>query len=101
MWRLRKAASKLAAMDKRPYFLWDVPVTEAELRERLHHPDPRIRAQWEGHLLREANFREVWKYLTLEEVLRDWSYLYKHLGRSRPFWDSLLRGWREDGLIPR
>jgi hypothetical protein len=87
-------------MDQRPPFLWDVPVTERELRERLHHPDPAIRAQWEGRVLREATFAEVWRYLTLEEVLRDWPHFYKHLGRRRAFWEWLLQGWRDDGLIP-
>lgn len=87
-------------MDERPWFMWDVPVTESELRERLRDPDPRIRAQWAGCILREANYREVWSYLTLEELLRDWEFIQKHLGRRRAFWSWLLKGWREDGLLP-
>ncbi len=84
----------------RPWFLWDVDVTDAEFRERLRHPDPAIRAQWEGRLLREATFNEIWKYVSLDQVLRDWPYLEKHLGRRRRFWHFLLDGWRQDGLIP-
>ena len=84
----------------RPYFLWDVDVTEAELRARLRHPDPAIRAQWQGCLLREARFDEVWSYLTLDEVLRDWPLIQRHLGRRRDFWVWLLDGWRKDGLLP-
>jgi len=87
-------------MKDRPTFLWDVEITEAELRERLRDPDPRIRAQWEGCVLREANYRQVWAYLTLDQVLSDWAHLEKHLGRSRPFWTWLIQGWRDDGLIP-
>ncbi len=86
-------------MKDRPWFLWDVPVTEAVFRERLRHPDPRIRAQWQGHLLREANFDEVWKYVTLEEVLENWEHIQRHLGRQREFWQFLINGWREDGLL--
>jgi hypothetical protein len=87
-------------MDERPWFLWDVQVTERELRERLRDPDPRIRAQWAGVILREATYPEVWKYVSLEQVLADWPHLERHLGRKRAFWQWLLRGWREDGLIP-
>ena len=87
-------------MKDRPYFLWDVEITEAELRERLRDPDPRIRAQWEGRVMREATFPEVWSYLSLDAVLRDWEFLRKHLGRKRAFWEWLLKGWREDGFIP-
>lgn len=87
-------------MRDRPYFLWDMKITEAELRERLQHPDPHIRAQWQGRVMREARFDETWQYLTLDEVLRDWEYLRRHLGRKRAAWESLLHGWREDGLIP-
>jgi hypothetical protein len=50
--------------------------------------------------LREALFREVWNYMTLEEVLENWDLIRAHLGRMRPFWDSLLNGWRNDGLLP-
>ncbi len=86
-------------MKDRPYFLWDVPVTEAELRQRLRDPDPRIRAQWEGCILREARYSDVWPYLTLEEILSNWDLIQRHLGRRREFWKFLLDGWRDDGLI--
>jgi hypothetical protein len=84
----------------RPWFLWDVGVTDAVFRERLRHPDPRIRAQWQGHLMREATVRDVWRYVTLEDILDNWEHISRHLGRMRPFWEYLLRGWREDGLLP-
>ena len=84
----------------RPWFLWDVDVSEAELRERLRDPDPRIRAQWQGHLMREALYNEVWQYLTLDEVLDNWDNIHRHLGRRRGFWDFLINGWRHDGLLP-
>ena len=87
-------------MRDRPYFLWDVPVSEAELRERLGDPDPRVRAQWQGRILREARYADVWKYVTLDEVLANWDLIQRHLGRRRGLWEFLLKGWREDGLLP-
>lgn len=87
-------------MRDRPYFLWDVPVNEAQLRERLRHADPDTRAQWQGCIMREARYDEVWGYLTLDEILRDWPHIQRHLGRMRGFWEYLLNGWRKDGLLP-
>lgn len=87
-------------MPERPWFLWDVDITEEEFRLRLRHPDPAIRAQWQGCLMREGRFDDVCRYVTLEEVLRDWPRIRRHLGRMRPFWDFLIEGWRADGLIP-
>lgn len=89
----------LPGMAARPWFLWDLDITEAEFRERLRDPDPDVRAQWQGRLLREANFREVWDYLALADVLGNWDRIRRHLGRRRDFWAWLIDGWRRDGLI--
>jgi hypothetical protein len=83
----------------RPYFLWDVDVTEEELRQRLKTRDADARAQWQGRILREARYDDVWRYLTLDEILRDWPDIRRHLGRRRAFWEYLLRAWRKDGLL--
>ncbi|MCK6550036.1 hypothetical protein L6R52_29650 [Myxococcota bacterium] len=80
--------------------MWDVDISDEELRVRLRDPDPRVRAQWQGVVLREARFDDVWRYLTLDEVLRDWALVERHLGRRRAFWVFLIEGWRRDGLLP-
>jgi hypothetical protein len=87
-------------MRDRPYFLWDIPITEAQLRERLLHPDSDTRAQWQARVMREARYDDVWNYLTLDAILRDWPDIQRHLGRMRGFWEYLLKGWRKDGLLP-
>ncbi len=87
-------------MADKPWFLWDLDISEEEFQERLCHPDPDIRAQWQGRLMREANVSEVWTYLSLPEVLANWQRIARHLGRRRDFWQWLLDGWRSDGLIP-
>ncbi len=87
-------------MSDRPYFLWDVELSDSELRQRLQHPDPRIRAQWQGRVLREARPCDVWRYVSLDEVLRDWPHIERHLGTRRAFWRWLIEGWRRDGLLP-
>jgi hypothetical protein len=88
------------AMRDRPYFLWDLDATEADLRARLLVSDPDARAQWQARVMREACYDDVWTYLTLDVIQRDWRHIRLHLGRRRAFWEYLLQGWRDDGLIP-
>ena len=86
-------------MSERPWFLWSVEVTEEVFRERLRDEDPVIRAQWQGLLMREARWKEIWQYLRLRDVLGNWENIQRHLGRKREFWVWLIDGWRKDGLL--
>jgi hypothetical protein len=96
---MRRLSTNLDDENAQPSFIWDVPVTVRELREHLRHPDPRIRAQWLGRVLREARYQDVWKFVTVDEVLEQFPLVQRHLGRMRRFWEWLLEGWREDGLL--
>jgi hypothetical protein len=89
----------LESPDAQPYFLWDVPITVAELRQRLRHPEPRERALWMARVMREARYDDVWRFLSLRDVLEHYDLIQRHLGRRRRFWDFLLDGWRDDGLL--
>ncbi|MDP1921326.1 MAG: hypothetical protein Q8L14_34110 [Myxococcales bacterium] len=86
-------------MSARPWFLWSVEMTEEVFRERLRDDDAAIRAQWQGLLMREARWHEVWQYLRLRDVLGNWDNIQRHLGRKREFWVWLIDGWRKDGLL--
>ncbi len=74
----------------RPYFLWWTRATVADLRAHLADPDPEVRAYWMGALLREANSRDVWLFVSPEMIRGLWDRLQRHLGRSRPMWTYLL-----------
>ena len=82
-----------------PYFLWDDPMTVAELRRRLATASLDERQRLLGKIMREARDWEVWKFTTPKEVLAQWPGLVRYLGKRRPFWEFLLEGWREDGLL--
>jgi hypothetical protein len=82
-----------------PYFLWDEPMTVAELRTRLHTASPPERARLLGKILREARDTDVWRFTSPAEVSRLWPELARHLGRRRAFWEFLLRQWRELNLL--
>lgn len=73
-----------------PYFLWDEPMTVAELRRRLAQASSEERDRLMGKILREARDTDVWLFTTPQEVHRNWNDLSKHLGRRRRFWEFLF-----------
>jgi hypothetical protein len=77
-----------------PYFLWDSPMTVAELRARLRREGGPGHVRLLGKILREARDPDVWRFTTLEEVLALWPQLERHLGRRRGFWQFLLERWQ-------
>ena len=86
--------------DAQPYFVWDQPLTVADLRDRLSHADPDEKLTWMARILRDARFDDVWRFVTLDDILSRWPLLAARLGRRRPFWTWILDRWRADGLIP-
>lgn len=88
--RLPPTTPELCVDDARPYFLWWTDLTVKEFRARLASDDPAEKAYWMGALLREANTRDVWPFVTVDEIRDSWSDLQRHLGRSREMWTWLL-----------
>jgi hypothetical protein len=82
-----------------PYFLWDEPMTVAELKHRLGSASDAERNRLLGKILREARDTDVWKFTTPKSVWADWGELEKHLGRRREFWRFLLEFWEKEGLL--
>lgn len=76
--------------EARPYFLWDEDLSIAELKERL-----RLLAK----LLREARDIDVWHFVTPQDVAEVLPELAPRLGRRRRFWEFLIHGWQQDGLL--
>ena len=82
-----------------PYFLWDEPMTVAELKRRLAEASAEEQARMLGKILREARDTDVWKFTTPQAVWRDWAKLSPHLGRRREFWEFLFESWDKEGLL--
>jgi hypothetical protein len=82
-----------------PYFLWDDPLTVAELKRRLSDGAAEERWRLLGKVLREARDTDVWKFTTPTFVWHNLSRLDKYLGRRRDFWKFLLGRWNDEGLI--
>ena len=82
-----------------PYFLWDEPMSVAQLKERLRSASQPERVRLLGKILREARDTDVWKFTTPAEVRQLWPELCMHLGRRRPFWEFLFKRWRIEGFL--
>ncbi len=88
--RLPPTSESLLDDSQRPYFLWWTNATAGDLREHLDATDPEERAYWMGALLREANTRDVWLFVTPDAIKALWPRLIRYLGRSRDMWAWLL-----------
>lgn len=86
--------------DAVPYFNWDAPVTNEQVRKALAEGSEDDRLFWTARIMREAQYLDVWKYVSLRrDVLPRWERLRPRLGRRRSFWEFLIESWRRDGLI--
>ena len=74
-------------------------MTTEELRRRLAGSDETERLRLMTKMLREARDLDVWEFVRPHEVARDLHRIAHRLGRRRPFWEFLIEGWREDGLV--
>jgi hypothetical protein len=87
---LPPTSANLLDDETKPYFLWWVDASIADLRQHLASSDPAEKAYWLGAVLREANTRDVWLFTTPNEVTDLWPLLWRHLGKSRDLWCHLL-----------
>lgn len=82
-----------------PYFLWDAPITNAQLRQRLSTSSEKEKARLIGKIMRQARDSDVWRYTTPHEVLLLWPQIKPVLGRRLSFWEFLFDKWQREGLL--
>ena len=88
--RLPPTSETLRDESTRPYFLWWTDATVGDLKAHLAATDPEERAYWMAALLREANTRDGWLFVTSDAIRELWPRLIRYLGRSRDMWAWLL-----------
>lgn len=86
-------SDRLSDAQGRPYFLWDLDMTDGRFREKLREPDPEARAYMIGKLMRQAKPDDVFSYVSLREIHDHWGLIERHLGRTREFWRWILEQW--------
>jgi hypothetical protein len=50
-------------------------------------------------ILRDARYRDVWKFISLRDFLKYRQRLMPRLGRERDFWQFLYSSWVKYGII--
>lgn len=98
---MRPMTTDLSRGQSRPYFLWDEDLSIEELRRKLQGGDEPERLRLMAKLLREARDIDVWAFVTPQQVAEALSSIRHRLGRRRAFWEFLIEGWREDGILSR
>lgn len=80
----------------RPYFLWDSQMTLTEFQAALADPDPQVSTYYLGKLMRQARPDDVFQFVSLGRIRRDWDACQRYLGNTRPMWAFLIRLWSRD-----
>ena len=75
-----------------PYFLWDYELTEEQVRKILRGNN-KVERQWLiARILTNAHFNDVWKYLTLKEVVDEFPHLHMR-SQIKDAWQRALTVW--------
>ncbi|HET92127.1 MAG TPA: hypothetical protein ENN99_15515 [Chloroflexi bacterium] len=86
------------AEQKRPYFIWNADLTEQDVRRILTGDDKYEREQIIGHIVRNARFEDIWKYVTIQDILDHWHVVRGFLWPPslRELWTWALQVWGYD-----
>jgi len=83
----------------RPYFLWDVEMTLADLQRQLAEGDLATRAYLTGKVMRQAKPDDALQFITRQQMADLWPQLEKYLGNKRDFWSWLIEEWKRRGIV--
>jgi hypothetical protein len=95
---LPPTSPRLREPNTQPYFMWDMPMTVAQMHEALASSDAAVRDEIIVRLLREANSRDVFLFINWNDIDEAWSRVSHRLGRSRPVWELVLRHHHQHDL---
>jgi hypothetical protein len=83
----------------RPYFLWDVDMTLAELERQLTEGNLATRAYLMGKVMRQAKPDDALQFISRQQMADLWPHLEKYLGNKRDFWSWLIEEWKRRGMV--
>lgn len=80
-------------MTKRPYFLWDYDLTEADVFRILHSGSFQEKSWITTRILESAKYEDIWRFLSLSDIKK----IYPSLALKKPVkdaWDWALSVWK-------
>src|SRR5438128_680679 len=85
--------SAIEVKPNRPYFVWDYNYDEDDICAMLRGDDEYQRAWAIGRILCYAKYEDVWKYVTVPMILRDWTRLSFWPKELKETWTGALKNW--------
>lgn len=79
--------------------MWDFGYTIRHIRQLLASTGERRRLSIMAKILRSARDEDVWKFISVQDFLREREMLMRCLGGQRDFWEFMYRRWGK-GFIP-
>lgn len=79
-----------------PYFIWNVDLSDEEVRAILAGQKGELeKAQMIAHIMQNARFEDIWKYLKLADLVSNWPLVQRMLWpkESRELWTWALQTW--------
>ena len=77
---------------KRPYFLWDYDLTDQQVREILAGDNKTERRWMMARILTNARYEDVWSYIRLSDLAREYPYL-RMRREVKEAWSHALTVW--------
>jgi hypothetical protein len=82
-----------------PYFMWDYQYTVGQIKEMLANGDESDRIWLMAKIMRDARYKDVWKFMTLQDFLKYRERLMPRLGWFKGFWEFLYSRWIQYGIV--
>lgn len=79
--------------EKRPYFIWDYDLSDQDVHQILHHGDRTERAWLITRILEYCKWEDIWRYLTVADIQRDFKWLRFRHSQDRELWAYALDRW--------
>lgn len=80
------------SVSSRPYFLWDYDLTDEDVRKILHGENETEKIWMMSRILTSAKFEDVWRYVRLSDVVREFPRLKLRL-EMKEAWQFALTAW--------
>ena len=81
--------------DQQPYFFWDDDISEEQVRHLIRHGSPLEKAWVISRILEYAKWKDIWHYLTLEDIRQNFERLYFRRPQDRELWAYALKRWAD------
>ena len=90
-------------MAGRPYFIWNADLSDEGVRAILAGQEGDLeQAQMIAHIMQNARFEDIWKYLQLKSIVQNWPLVKRMLWpqESKELWAWALQTWGHNVQYP-